>query len=104
MMPEDWKAKIGKATTDLFRRGRLARQNPRSRFVVGLIDKIPPEFDQYVNLAGSADAAGVPSPLATASRRYRFLVVREKHRGEYSVRRCGRMFPDPIAEFVTHSP
>ena len=35
MMPEDWKAQDRQARRDLFRRGRLARENSRSHFACG---------------------------------------------------------------------
>src|ERR1700739_3448238 len=76
------------ARRNLFRRGRLARQNSRSHFVVGIADQIPSgvrpvrQSSPGAADAGSAVAAGQPQ-----ARRYRFLGGARKHRRRIFIRR-----------------
>ena len=76
------------ARRDLFRRGRLARENPRSHFVVGIADQVPPGVRPIRQSApGAADAGRAVAARQPQARRYRFLGGARKHRRRIFVRR-----------------
>ena len=69
------------ARRDLFRRGRLAGKNPRSHFLVGVADKIPPGVRPVRQFApGAADAGRAVAARQPQARRHRFLGGARKHR------------------------
>ena len=76
------------ARRDLFRRGRLARENSRSHFVVGLADQVPPGVRPVRQSApGAADAGSAVAARQPQARRYRFLGGAREHRGRIFIRR-----------------
>ena len=76
------------ARRDLFRRGRLARENPRSHFVVGIADQVPPRVRPVRQSApGAADARRAVAARQPQARRYRFLGGARKHRRRIFIRR-----------------
>ena len=88
MMPEDWKAQDRQARRDLFRRGRLAGENPRSHFVVGIADQVSPGVRPVRQSApGAADAGRAVAARRPQARRYRFLGGARKHRRRIFLRR-----------------
>ena len=101
MMPEDWKAKIGKHDAIYFGAVGWPAKIPDHISLWGSLIKFRREFDQYVNLRPVRLMPGVPSPLADRKPGdIDFWVVRENTEGEYSSV-GGRMFPDTDREFVT---
>ena len=101
MMPEDWKAKIGKHDAIYFGAVGWPAKIPDHISLWGSLIKFRREFDQYVNLRPVRLMPGVPSPLANRKPGdIDFWVVRENTEGEYSSV-GGRMFPDTDREFVT---
>jgi tartrate dehydrogenase/decarboxylase / D-malate dehydrogenase len=101
MMPEDWKAKIGKHDAIYFGAVGWPAKIPDHVSLWGSLIKFRREFDQYVNLRPVRLMPGVPSPLANRKPGdIDFWVVRENTEGEYSSV-GGRMFPDTDREFVT---
>ena len=94
MMPEDWKAKIGKHDAIYFGAVGWPAKIPDHISLWGSLIKFRREFDQYVNLRPVRLMPGVPSPLANRKPGdIDFWVVRENTEGEYSSV-GGRMFPD----------
>ncbi len=76
------------ARRDLFRRGRLARKNPRSHFVVGVADQIPQGIRPVRQPSpGAADARRAVAARQPQARRYRFLGGAGKHRRRIFIRR-----------------
>src|SRR6266404_991024 len=101
MMPEDWKAKIGKHDAIYFGAVGWPAKIPDHISLWGSLIKFRREFDQYVSLRPVRLMPGVPSPLANRKPGdIDFWVVRENTEGEYSSV-GGRMFPDSEREFVT---
>ena len=101
MMPDDWKAKIGKHDAIYFGAVGWPAKIPDHISLWGSLIKFRREFDQYVNLRPVRLMPGVPSPLANRKPGdIDFWVVRENTEGEYSSV-GGRMFPDTDREFVT---
>jgi len=101
MMPEDWKAKIGKHDAIYFGAVGWPAKIPDHVSLWGSLIKFRREFDQYVNLRPVRLMPGVPSPLANRKRAISISgCVRENTEGEYSSV-GGRMFPDTDREFVT---
>jgi tartrate dehydrogenase/decarboxylase/D-malate dehydrogenase len=101
MMPEDWKAQIGKHDAIYFGAVGWPAKIPDHISLWGSLIKFRREFDQYVNLRPVRLMPGVPSPLANRKPGdIDFWVVRENTEGEYSSV-GGRMFPDTEREFVT---
>src|SRR4051812_42540640 len=101
MMPEDWKAKIGKHDAIYFGAVGWPAKIPDHISLWGSLIKFRREFDQYVNLRPVRLMPGVPSPLANRKPGdIDFWVVRENTEGVYSSV-GGRMFPDTDREFVT---
>src|SRR6185437_359761 len=100
MMPEDWKAKIGKHDAIYFGAVGWPAKIPDHISLWGSLIKFRREFDQYVNLRPVRLMPGVPSPLANRKPGgIDFWVVGENTEGEYSSV-GGRMFPDTQREFV----
>src|SRR2546430_9483168 len=64
MMPEDWKAKIGKHDAIYFGAVGWPAKIPDHISLWGSLIKFRREFDQYVNLRPVRLMPGVPSPLA----------------------------------------
>ena len=88
MMPDDWKDADRQARRDLFRRGRLAGENSRSRFAVGLADQVPPGVRPVRQSApGAADARRAVAARQPQARRHRFLGGAREHRGRVFLRR-----------------
>ena len=88
MMPEDWKAKIGKHDAIYFGAVGWPAKIPDHVSLWGSLIKFRREFDQYVNLRPVRLMPGVPSPLAgrrftywSNSRRKR---MREPHSDTWS--------------------
>ena len=82
MMPEDWKEKIGKPRRHLLRRRRLAGEDPRSHFAVGLAHPVPPRVRSIRQSApGAADARRAVAARQSQARRHRFLGGARKYRG-----------------------
>ena len=101
MMPDDWKAQIGKHDAIYFGAVGWPAKIPDHISLWGSLIKFRREFDQYVNLRPVRLMPGVPSPLANRKPGdIDFWVVRENTEGEYSSV-GGRMFPDTDREFVT---
>src|SRR5260370_30600961 len=101
MMPEDWKAQIGKHDAIYFGAVGWPAKIPDHISLWGSLIKCRREFDKYVNLRPVRLMPGVPSPLAGRKPGdIDFWVVRENTEGEYSSV-GGRMFPDTEREFVT---
>ena len=100
MMPEDWKAKIGKHDAIYFGAVGWPAKIPDHVSLWGSLIKFRREFDQYVNLRPVRLMPGVPSPLANRKPGdIDFWVVRENTEGEYSSV-GGRMFPDGAMPMV----
>ncbi len=82
MMPEDWKAQIGKHDAIYFGAVGWPAKIPDHISLWGSLIKFRREFDQYVNLRPVRLMPGVPSPLGRPqARRYRFLGGAREHRG-----------------------
>src|SRR6186713_789099 len=100
MMPEDWKARIGKHDAIYFGAVGWPAKIPDHISLWGSLIKFRREFDQYVNLRPVRLMPGVPSPLANRKPGdIDFWVVRENTEGEYSAI-GGRAFPGTEREFV----
>src|ERR1700743_664636 len=100
MMPEDWKAQIGKHDAIYFGAVGWPAKIPDHVSLWGSLIKFRREFDQYVNLRPVRLMPGVPSPLANRKPGdIDFWVVRENTEGEYSSI-GGRLFPGTEAEMV----
>src|SRR5215212_5247377 len=90
MMPEDWKAKIGKHDAIYFGAVGWPAKIPDHISLWGSLIKFRREFDQYVNLRPVRLFEGVPCPLVDAKGKPRkagdidFFVVRENTEGEYT--------------------
>src|SRR6202045_2221215 len=85
MMPEDWKAQIGKHDAIYFGAVGWPAKIPDHVSLWGSLIKFRREFDQYVNLRPVRLMPGVPSPLANRKAGdIDFWVVRENTAGEYS--------------------
>src|ERR1700744_899350 len=85
MMPEDWKAQIGKHDAIYFGAVGWPAKIPDHVSLWGSLIKFRREFDQYVNLRPVRLMPGVPSPLANRKPGdIDFWVVRENTEGEYS--------------------
>src|SRR5438034_10918976 len=94
MMPEDWKAKIGKHDAIYFGAVGWPAKIPDHISLWGSLIKFRREFDQYVNLRPVRLMLGVPSPLAARKAGdIDFLVVRVNTVGESSYV-VVRMFTD----------
>src|SRR3978361_1776356 len=101
MMPEDWKAQIGKHDAIYFGAVGWPAKIPDHVSLWGSLIKFRREFDQYVNLRPVRLMPGVPSPLVNRKPGdIDFWVVRENTEGEYSSV-GGRMFPGTDREFVS---
>ena len=84
MMPEDWKAKIGKHDAIYFGAVGWPAKIPDHISLWGSLIKFRREFDQYVNLRPVRLMPGVPSPLANRKPGdIDFWVVRENTEGEF---------------------
>src|ERR1700722_17770086 len=100
MMPEDWKARIGKHDAIYFGAVGWPAKIPDHVSLWGSLIKFRREFDQYVNLRPVRLMPGVPSPLANRKPGdIDFWVVRENTEGEYSAI-GGRMFGGTDREVV----
>src|SRR5205809_82943 len=100
MMPEDWKAQIGKHDAIYFGAVGWPAKIPDHISLWGSLIKFRREFDQYVNLRPVRLMPGVPSPLAGRKPGdIDFWVVRENTEGEYSAI-GGRMFGGTEREVV----
>ena len=100
MMPEDWKAQIGRHDAIFFGAVGWPATVPDHISLWGSLILFRREFDQYVNLRPVRLMPGVNSPLAGRKPGdIDFYVVRENTEGEYSSI-GGRMFPDTAREFV----
>src|ERR1700744_4416952 len=100
MMPEDWKAQIGKHDAIYFGAVGWPAKIPDHISLWGSLIKFRREFDQYVNLRPVRLMPGVPSPLANRKPGdIDFWVVRENTEGEYSAI-GGRMFGGTEREVV----
>jgi tartrate dehydrogenase/decarboxylase / D-malate dehydrogenase len=100
MMPEDWKAKIGKHDAIFFGAVGMPKLVPDHISLWGSLILFRREFDQYVNLRPVKLMPGVACPLVGRKPGdIDFYVVRENTEGEYSSI-GGRMFPGTDREFV----
>ena len=82
MMPEDWKAKIGKHDAIYFGAVGWPAKIPGSHFVVGIADQVPPRIRPVRQPApGAADARRAVAARQPQARRYRFLGGAREHRG-----------------------
>ena len=100
MMPEDWKARIGKHDAIFFGAVGMPQRVPDHISLWGSLILFRREFDQYVNLRPVKLMPGVACPLVGRKPGdIDFYVVRENTEGEYSSI-GGRMFPDTAREFV----
>ena len=79
MMPDDWKAQIGKHDAIYFGAVGWPAKIPDHISLWGSLIKFRREFDQYVNLRPVRLMPGVPSPLAGQARRHRFLGGAREH-------------------------
>ena len=81
MMPEDWKAQIGKHDAIYFGAVGWPAKIPDHISLWGSLIKFRREFDQYVNLApGAADAGRSVTARQPQARRHRFLGGAREHR------------------------
>src|SRR5271166_32093 len=100
MMPEDWKAQIGKHDAIYFGAVGWPAKIPDHISLWGSLILFRREFDQYVNLRPVRLMPGVASPLANRKPGdIDFWVVRENTEGEYSAI-GGRMFAGTDREVV----
>ena len=100
MMPEDWKAQIGKHDAIYFGAVGWPAIVPDHVSLWGSLVLFRREFDQYVNLRPVRLMPGVKCPLADRKPGdIDFWVVRENTEGEYSAI-GGRAFPGTEREFV----
>ena len=101
MMPEDWKAQIGKHDAIFFGAVGWPAKVPDHVSLWGSLILVRREFDQYVNLRPVKLMPGVKCPLVGREPGdIDFFVVRENTEGEYSSV-GGRMFEGTDREFVT---
>src|SRR3569833_3027939 len=101
MMPDDWKAQIGKHAAIYFGAVGWPAKIADHVSLWGSLIKFRRECDQYVNLRPVRLMPGVPSPLANRKPGdIDFWVVRENNEGEYS-NAGGRMYAGTEAEFAT---
>jgi len=100
MMPQDWKARIGKVDTLFFGAVGWPDTVPDHVSLWGSLLQFRREYDQYVNLRPVRLMPGVPCPLAGREPGdIDFWVVRENTEGEYSAV-GGHMFPGTEREIV----
>lgn len=100
MMPDDWKAQIGRHDAIFFGAVGWPDSVPDHVSLWGSLIQFRREFDQYVNLRPVKLMPGVPSPLAGREPGdIDFYVVRENTEGEYSSI-GGRIFPGTDREVV----
>ncbi|MEJ5976804.1 tartrate dehydrogenase [Novosphingobium sp. PS1R-30] len=100
MMPEDWKARIGRPDAILFGAVGWPETVPDHVSLWGSLLQFRREYDQYVNLRPVRLMPGVPSPLAGRKPGdIDFWIVRENTEGEYSSV-GGHMFPGTEREIV----
>lgn len=100
MMPEDWKARIGRPDAIFFGAVGWPDTVPDHISLWGSLLQFRREYDQYVNLRPVRLMPGVPCPLAgRGPRDIDFWVVRENTEGEYSAV-GGHMFAGTEREVV----
>lgn len=100
MMPQDWKARIGKVDALFFGAVGWPDTVPDHVSLWGSLLQFRREYDQYVNLRPVRLMPGVPCPLAGRKPGdIDFWVVRENTEGEYSAV-GGHMFPGTEREIV----
>jgi tartrate dehydrogenase/decarboxylase/D-malate dehydrogenase len=100
MMPDDWKARIGKVDAIFFGAVGWPAVVPDHVSLWQSLLQFRREYDQYVNLRPVRLMPGVPCPLAgRGPGDIDFWVVRENTEGEYSSV-GGHMFPDTEREVV----
>jgi tartrate dehydrogenase/decarboxylase/D-malate dehydrogenase len=100
MMPEDWKARIGRPDAIFFGAVGWPDTVPDHISLWGSLLQFRREYDQYVNLRPVRLMPGVPCPLAGREPGdIDFWVVRENTEGEYSSV-GGHMFPGTDREIV----
>ncbi|WP_029013256.1 tartrate dehydrogenase [Niveispirillum irakense] len=100
MMPEDWKAQIGKPDAIFFGAVGWPATVPDHISLWGSLLQFRREYDQYVNLRPVRLMPGVPCPLAGRQPGdIDFWIVRENTEGEYSSV-GGHMFPGTEREIV----
>lgn len=100
MMPEDWKAEIGRPSAIFFGAVGWPELVPDHISLWGSLLQFRREYDQYVNLRPVRLMEGVPCPLAGRKPGdIDFWVVRENTEGEYSSV-GGRMFEGTEREIV----
>ncbi|MDG5493460.1 tartrate dehydrogenase [Niveispirillum sp. BGYR6] len=100
MMPEDWKAQIGKPDAIFFGAVGWPATVPDHISLWGSLLQFRREYDQYVNLRPVRLMPGVPCPLAGRQPGdIDFWIVRENTEGEYSSV-GGHMFPGTDREIV----
>jgi len=100
MMPDDWKARIGKPDAILFGAVGWPDIVPDHISLWQSLIQFRREYDQYVNLRPVRLMPGVPCPLAGREPGdIDFWVVRENTEGEYSAV-GGHMFPGTDREVV----
>ena len=76
------------ARCDLFRCGRLAREDPGPHLAVGLADQVPQGVRSICEFAsGAADAGRAVAARGPQARRHRFLGGAREHRGRIFERR-----------------
>src|SRR6187399_3692547 len=100
MMPEDWKAKIGKHDAIFFGAVGWPEKIPDHVSLWGSLIKFRRDFDLFVNLRPARLMPGVRSPLAGMKPGdIDMMIVRENTEGEYSSI-GGRMFEGTDREVV----
>jgi len=100
MMPEDWKAQIGRPDAIFFGAVGWPATVPDHISLWGSLLQFRREYDQYVNLRPVRLMPGVPCPLAGRQPGdIDFWIVRENTEGEYSSV-GGHMFPGTDREIV----
>jgi tartrate dehydrogenase/decarboxylase/D-malate dehydrogenase len=100
MMPDDWKAQIGKPDAIFFGAVGWPDTVPDHVSLWGSLLQFRREYDQYVNLRPVRLMPGVPCPLVGREPGdIDFWVVRENTEGEYSSV-GGKMFPGTDREIV----
>ena len=81
MMPDDWKAQLGRLRRHLLRRRGLAAESARPHLVVGLAAQVPPRVRPVHQPAAGAAVRGRALPArGPQARRHRFLRGARKHR------------------------
>ena len=100
MMPEDWKAQIGRHDAIFFGAVGWPEKVPDHISLWGSLITMRREFDQYANLRPVRLMPGVPCPLANRTPGdIDFFVVRENTEGEYSSI-GGKIFSETEREVV----